>query len=713
MVSNGANPEKVLGRGTLESSPSVGQVVQHKAREYHTVKEGLAYILNPQAKQDGKGEEQAQSVFYNPIQQFNRDLSVLAIRAYGEHTVAVKAEKLKKRCVHSRTNNKKKRKRDEGNGIEGPKGDVADTAAPQSQPQSGVNGTEQKSEIDTEHPEQTTAPKELKKTPQFSILDALSASGLRALRYAKEIPFVTRVMANDLSPSAVEVIKLNIQHNAVGDVVRPHQGDARALMYNAIAQSSSGSEANNWGKFDVIDLDPYGTAAPFMDAALQAISDEGLLCITCTDAGVFASNGYPEKAYALYGGTPMKGVHSHEGGLRLILNALATAAAKYGMAIEPLLSLSIDFYARVFVRVHRSPASVKFTVGKTMVVYNCDYGCGAWSTQPLASHKRRIGKKDTPFYYYGYAQAPSTTPNCEHCGSKTHLSGPMWAGPLHNPHFIQKILNLLPGADRETYPTVDRVEGMLTTALEEDLDLDEGSPESTPPPEENNSSSPSVNIPLVDPALLEPHPFFFLPSSLCKVLHTQTMSEDTLRGALRHLGYKSTRSHAKPGSIRTNAPWEIIWEIMREWVRQKAPVRAGAIREGAAGGGIMRRSREKIDVDGEGAGLRSLKRDLIAAVESGRDLSSLTTKVEAALYRSGRRRPSDSNSEPEQMAAQSESNQEQDGLIRPDPSRLNIVFDDAAGRMALDSQRKKRVVRYQVNPRPNWGPLNRATGGPS
>ena len=35
--------------------------------------------------------------------------------------------------------------------------------------------------------------------------------------------------------------------------------------------------------YDVIDLDPYGSAAPFLDAAVQAIADGGLLSVTCTD----------------------------------------------------------------------------------------------------------------------------------------------------------------------------------------------------------------------------------------------------------------------------------------------------------------------------------------------------------------------------------------------------------------------------------------------
>jgi tRNA (guanine26-N2/guanine27-N2)-dimethyltransferase len=48
-------------------------------------------------------------------------------------------------------------------------------------------------------------------------------------------------------------------------------------------------------RVDVVDLDPYGSAAPFIDAAVQCVKDEGLLCITCTDLSVLATTNYPEK----------------------------------------------------------------------------------------------------------------------------------------------------------------------------------------------------------------------------------------------------------------------------------------------------------------------------------------------------------------------------------------------------------------------------------
>lgn len=255
--------------------------------------------------------------------------------------------------------------------------------------------------------------------PPFKILDALSATGLRALRYAQELPFVTSVTANDLSPKAVEMIAVNIKHNKLEGKIETSTGNAMAHMYSLVGQEGKGGPG---AKYEVIDLDPYGTAVPFLDAALQALSNGGLLCVTCTDSGVFNSIGYSEKTFSLYGGLPVKGEHCHEAGLRLILHAINTSAAKYGISVEPLLSLSIDYYARVFVRIRRSPAEVKFHSSKTMTVYSCDHGCGAWKTQFLGRAVAQTSKNGQVSYKHGSAQGPTTSSLCEHCGSKMHVS---------------------------------------------------------------------------------------------------------------------------------------------------------------------------------------------------------------------------------------------------------------------------------------------------
>jgi tRNA (guanine26-N2/guanine27-N2)-dimethyltransferase len=318
--------------------------------------------------------------------------------------------------------------------------------------------------------------------------------------------------------------------------------------------------------------------------------------------------------------------------------------------MEPLLSLSIDFYARVFVRIHKSPADVKFLAGKTMVVYNCDQGCGAWTTQMIAKNKLAPNKSGKDYFWkHVFGLAPVASENCNQCGMKTHMAGPMYAGPLHSPVFIKRLLDGLPSLSRDTYQTTDRIEGMLTVALEETLPSLE---------EDANSPTATAKTGKYDPAAIDHFPFFFIPSALAKVIHCVTPHENALRGALRHLGYRATRSHTKGGTIKTDAPWDVIWEVMREWERQKAPIKEGAVREGTAGYKILKLGESK-DTEGSSNGTVS------GGGQSG-----------------GR---------------------ENDCAPKP---KLEVVFDESLGK----DKDPKKIVRYQLNPRENWGPMNRAKG---
>jgi tRNA (guanine26-N2/guanine27-N2)-dimethyltransferase len=284
-----------------------------------------------------------------------------------------------------------------------------------------------------------------------------------------------------------------------------------------------------------------------------------------------------------------------------------------------------------------------------MIVYNCDTGCGAWTTQLLGRNKLAVNKSGNgTFYKHIFSLAPNTGQFCEHCGSKTHMAGPMYAGPLHSPSFIQRILKDLPNVSKDTYVTKDRIEGMLSLALEETL----------VPLKEQQVGDLAVSVPEkdgeYDPVALDHYPFFFIPSVLSKVIHCITPHENALRGAIRHLGYRVTRSHTKAGSIKTDAPWSVIWEIMREWVKQKEPIKVGAVREGTAGYKILRM-----------------------------DTPVVQTEHNALL-------------------ADGDTDMERD----KDRTALEIVFDEELGK----ERDSKKLVRYQLNPRENWGPMNRAKG---
>jgi tRNA (guanine26-N2/guanine27-N2)-dimethyltransferase len=163
--------------------------------------------------------------------------------------------------------------------------------------------------------------------PGVNVLDALAATGLRSVRYLKEIPGVNHVTINDLDPAATDQAAQNVVRNGVDPTrVTIETGDATMLMYRHRDNNKTESKT-----YDVVDLDPYGTAVPFLDSAVQSVSHGGLLIVTCTDASVLCGN-YPEVCYAKYGATNIPHArYTHEMSLRILLHAIESAATKVHM----------------------------------------------------------------------------------------------------------------------------------------------------------------------------------------------------------------------------------------------------------------------------------------------------------------------------------------------------------------------------------------------
>jgi tRNA (guanine26-N2/guanine27-N2)-dimethyltransferase len=681
----------------ITATPKVGQTISHEGKEYTTIQEGLAHILVPHGiptstdPKLSKEDTQRQQVFYNPIQQFNRDLTVLAIKTFGQDIIqrrTLQHEKQKKKGEK-----KKQKKQEQATGENTTNGtsvaedttskkrkvgesEADENAAPSKKQKTTEDGEDEQEESGAQQEEGAAGMRDAATgtsqghepwKPAFTILDALSATGLRALRFAQEIPFATDITANDMSQNAVDSIRLNVKHSKLEDKIKAKTGNAMAYMYSYCDKKG----------YDVIDLDPYGTAAPFLDSAIQAINTDGLLCVTCTDSAIFASHGYLEKTYSQYGGLPLKGEPCHEGGLRLVLHAIASSAARYGMAIEPLLSLSIDYYIRVFVRVRKSPNDVKLLAGKTMIVYHCDSGCGAWSTQFLARNKVTANKIGDKLYKHSLAAGPSADEHCQHCGFKTHLAGPMYGGPLHNVGFIERVLAQLNEVDRETYPTHDRIEGMLHTAMDEiTLGVKQDKPNGA-----NNTQLLDPLIPKTDPAIQDHHPFFFIPSSIAKVLHCSAPGLAPLRGALRHAGFKVTMSHCKPGSIKTDASWKDIWHIMLEWVRQRAP---------------LKNQPKKLS-----AGIAIMSKTNAQGLVSNRSAEKPASEAQEAQRPETEAQEAQTNGENVENGGTAVEKQSSYSYLDTD---FYVNLDEKLGK---DPDRGK-YVRYQLAPRENWGPMSRA-----
>ncbi|KAJ1977637.1 RNA methyltransferase tRNA(m5U54)methyltransferase, partial [Dimargaris verticillata] len=384
------------------TDPAPPATVTFENHTYTPITEGQATILFPNTNE----------VFYNPVQQFNRDMSVAAIRTWSKHYFQEQQE---------REANKRQRR-------------------------------------------QATQPAELATNAElapgfsaptdFTILEALSATGLRSIRYAKEVPQVRSIVANDLEPDAVASIRRNLAYNGLDEtLVRPNCDDACALMYRHRSDPRQG--------FHVVDLDPYGSASPFLDAAVQAVSsDGGLLCVTCTDLAVLAGTNYPEVCFAKYGGTPVKADYCHEMALRLLLNAIQASAVRYRRYIVPMISCSIDFYIRVFVRVYSGAAQVKKALCQTGLVYTCT-GCRSYFTDPIGRATTTENRTK-----YGIGTGPSVDSHCQFCGHRFQLGGPAWLGPLHCQPFVDDMYQLIRESDGQ-FATKARMLGMVKVISEE------------------------------------------------------------------------------------------------------------------------------------------------------------------------------------------------------------------------------------------------------
>lgn len=131
------------------------------------------------------------NVFYNPVQEFNRDLSIAVLNVYYRRLAKERREKALK----------KQRRKVKENEAE----DKPETNVPEDPP-TYVAGTRYEDGM--------------------RILEALAATGLRSIRYAQEIAGVRQIVANDLSRQAVASINTNVRHNKVEELIEASHADA-------------------------------------------------------------------------------------------------------------------------------------------------------------------------------------------------------------------------------------------------------------------------------------------------------------------------------------------------------------------------------------------------------------------------------------------------------------------------------------------------------
>ena len=527
-------------------------------------------IVEGTATMDYNKEE---AVFYNKVQVFNRDMSIQVIKLFSEIREREKQEKYE--AKYKRYEALREQVLEEGGKP------VIEQRAIYSRSVDGLLAEDspqlqEMEEIEVytstkDGPGSKTAAPPLRPPQGIAILDALAATGLRSVRYLKEIPAVRKLVINDIVPEATAQALENCEkNNADMSKVIVNTGDAIEYMYAHRAPTM---------RFDVVDLDPYGTAAPFLDSAVQAVADGGLICCTCTDMAVLSGN-FPEKCFSLYGTVGLKGHYMHEASLRTLLHALDSAANKYKKHIVPWISLSVDFYIRVFVRVFESPAEVKKSLTRRMMVFQSTQ-CESFYTQLMgAGHATKKNPETKAHLMYNGAHF-AVPAQCEETGAALRMGGPYWAAPIHDQDIVDTLLermNAMQASIRAGQTDVGKGEegGKEGGNLEEEEELlqkaQEGGALTTSIDPLVPATLPRIRALLgVISAELKDVPLYYNISDLCANLHCTPPTSDKFRSAIANAGYRFSHFHHEPMALKTDAPPKVVWDILRAWCKLHPP----------------------------------------------------------------------------------------------------------------------------------------------
>ncbi len=235
----------------------------------------------------------------------------------------------------------------------------------------------------------------------LKVMDALSATGVRGIRYALECPNIDTVMMNDLNPHAFELIEENVKLNRIKNA-EVFRLDACELL------------SRHKYLIDFVDIDPFGSPISFIDSAARAVSNKGFLGITATDTAPLSGT-YPKTCRRRYGAVSFRSDIGHEIGLRILIANIARECAKYDKGLIPVLSFSMRHYFRIFARIKKTKSAALKAIDSIGYIWLC----------------KKCGSR-------GFAK-DSCTKKCPSCKSDTMNAGPLWIENIYEKAFLEKM----------------------------------------------------------------------------------------------------------------------------------------------------------------------------------------------------------------------------------------------------------------------------------
>ncbi len=247
---------------------------------------------------------------------------------------------------------------------------------------------------------------------QLKVLDVMSGCGVRSLRYVVESG-ANFVHSNEGNPDILSILKSNLEAN-----LKPEFYQITSLNANQIFFKCS----NDKNYYDLVDVDCFGSANPYLTNMIYGTKLGGLMYITSTD-GRSMTGILPENSLRNYGSYLRHLPIKHEQGLRLLIGKIQQSAAENGLGIEPIFAYFTGQNYRVMVRLIKK---VMLTENNYSFLGYC-YQCGEYQKVPWRNLGKvtcdcKIERKENNNYY-----------------SSVVLSGAMWLENLHNINYLQKM----------------------------------------------------------------------------------------------------------------------------------------------------------------------------------------------------------------------------------------------------------------------------------
>ena len=334
------------------------------------------------------------------------------------------------------------------------------------------------------------------------VCEPLTGSGVRALRYLNECPGDFYAKMCDANPLAVETAQRNVETLGFGDRAEVIHGDAKLLLMT----ESRGK------RFDFVDIDPFGTPAPYLSAAIQSISSKGgLLAVTATDMPVLCGV-YPKVSLRRYGGFSARTPFTHEIAIRLLNGFIYSVAGSNDCSMEPLAVLSTDHYIRTWVRIEANRTEANRQAGELGIIRYC-LGCMHSDILPLSPK----------------VQSVDFDHKMEGCTGPIRVAGPLWIGDLFKESYLNDTIKILESGDTEDYhrKALDVLEKMVEESV-------------------------LTNRPYIDI------------HALCDLHNLAPPKNQIIIDKLKEQGFAVTRTHFKPTAIRTDATVEKVTKIIAE-----------------------------------------------------------------------------------------------------------------------------------------------------